>query len=172
MTNTSFLPEGYELKISEGGNYLKIQDGETVKIRVLTNSIQGYQYFRVAPDGSSKPVRQEKPFDGIPADSKDRKDPKVFRAFAIYNYNTESVQIWVVNQITILNTLLKLYHDEDFGDPKGYDIKVSRTGKGNETRYTVMPLNKAPFDNTEALKKAWGIRLEALYDGEDPFKPF
>lgn len=172
MTNTSFLPEGYELKISEGGNYLKIQDGETVKIRVLTNSIVGYEYFRVTSDGNSKPVRQQKPFNGVPSDSKDWRKPKEFRAFVVYNYNTESVQIWEVTQQSIKKNLFELYKDADFGDPKWYDIKISRTGKDLDTTYTIMPLNKTPFEDTEILKQAWGIRLEALFDWDAPFKPF
>jgi hypothetical protein len=35
-----------------------------------------------------------------------------------------------------------------------------------------MPLNKTPFNDTEIIKQAKAVRLEALYDGDDPFKPF
>ena len=174
MTTTSFLPEGYELtKTFSGGKYFKLQDWETAKIRVLTSSILGYEYFRKNQDGSSRPVRQKEPFEWIPADSKDWNSPKEFRAFWIYNYETNSIQVWEITRYDIKQDIMALYKDSDFWDPKGYDLKVSRTGKDyNNTKYTIMPLNKSPFEDTEMLKQAGQLRLEALYDWEDPFKPF
>lgn len=169
---TTFLPAGYELKINNGGNYLKIQDGETIKIRVLTNSILGYEYFRQTSDGTAKPVRQKEPFNWTPTDSRDGKSPKEFWAFVVYNYNIKAIQIWEVTQQSIKNDIFALYKDADFGDPKSYDLKISRTGKELDTTYTIMPLNKTPFEDAEIIKKAKGVRLEALYDGDDPFKPF
>jgi hypothetical protein len=41
-----------------------------------------------------------------------------------------------------------------------------------ETKYQVKPLAQKAFENEEATKEAKSIRLEALYDGEDPFQPF
>ena len=170
--NDTFLPAGYELKTNNGGNYLRIQDGETIKIRVLTNSILGYEYFRQLADGTSKPVRQKEPFKWTPADSRDGKNPKEFWAFVVYNYNIEAIQIWEVTQQSIKNDIFALYKDADFGDPKLYDLKISRTGKELDTTYTIMPLNKTPFEDAEIIKQAKAVRLEALYDGDDPFKPF
>ena len=32
--------------------------------------------------------------------------------------------------------------DEDYGDPRDYDIKITKVGAGRDTRYTVMPSPK------------------------------
>ena len=172
QTTQTFLPAGYELKEPTTGNYLRIQDGETIKIRILTNSIVGYEYFRANADGGLKAVRQKEAFNWTPADSKDGRNPKEFWAFVVYNYNIKAVQIWEVTQNSIKKDIFALYKDVDFGDPKGYDLKISRTGKDLDTTYTIMPLNKTPFEDEEIIKQAKWVRLEALYDGDDPFKPF
>ena len=37
--------------------------------------------------------------------------------------------------------------EENWGDPKTYDFSVSKSGKGKETRYTLMALPKSKFDS-------------------------
>lgn len=171
-TTKTFLPAGYELKEPTAGNYLRIKEGETIKIRILTNSIVGYEYFKTTADGWLKPVRQKEAFNWTPADSKDGRNTKEFWAFVVYNYNIEAIQIWELTQQSIKKDIFALYNDADFGDPKEYDLKISRTGKDLDTTYTIMPLNKTPFNDTDIIKQANAVRLEALYDGDDPFKPF
>lgn len=83
-----------------------------------------------------------------------------------------------ITQNTIKEKLFNLAKDSDFGDPKAYDIKIARNnGEGVETKYDITALGKAEFapekvNVEEIMKEAKGIRLEALYDGDDPFKPF
>lgn len=166
----AFLPEDYTLNTSNGGNYLKVQDWETIKIRILTDSITWWEYFRVNWEKTT-PVRQQKPFDTVPNDSKDGAKPKEFWAFWIYNYEEKRVQIWEVTQGTIKQVIFNLYKDPDFWDPKWYDIKISRTGKWLDTKYNVVPLNKWDFKDKDIIAEAKAIRLEALYDNDDPFKP-
>ena len=52
----------------------------------------------------------------------------------------------------------------------------SRTGKGKETRYTLTALPKSKFESDAmykaALEDGAKVNLAALYDGDDPFKPF
>jgi len=170
--NNTFLPAGYELKEPTTGNYLRIKEGETIKIRILTNSIVGYEYFKTTADGNVKPVRQKEAFNWTPADSKDGRNPKEFWAFVVYNYNIEAIQIWELTQQSIKKDIFALYNDADFWDPKTYDLKITRTGKDLDTTYTIMPLNKSEFNDAEIIKQANAVRLEALYDGDDPFKPF
>ena len=38
---------------------------------------------------------------------------------------------------TIIRQLLGFVNDEDYGDPKTYDVKIQKEGSGRETRYTV-----------------------------------
>lgn len=78
----------------------------------------------------------------------------------------------IITQNSLKEKLYNLAKDPDFGDPKNYDLKITKTGKQLETKYDIMALGKSEFDNAEALEKAKAIMLDALYEGEDPFKPF
>jgi hypothetical protein len=95
---------------------------------------------------------------------------KHFWAFAVWNYDTESVELLEVTQATIQSAILSLVKDEDWGDPKQYDIKINRTGDGFETKYTVTPRPKkdTPKEALEAYKET-PINLEALFTGDNPF---
>jgi hypothetical protein len=95
----------------------------------------------------------------------------------IWNYTEKKIQVMEITQQTIKKAIWDLVKDVDFGDPKEYDLKISKTGKGKETKYTLLALGKSDFapEGEEVdviLKEANSIRLEALYDGDDPFKPF
>lgn len=79
MTN-SRLPENYEPAKTGGGNYTKLQDGDT-KIRILTSPIIGYEYFAV----DNKPKRSRTMFTSTP-DIKDDSKVKEFWAFVVWNY--------------------------------------------------------------------------------------
>lgn len=168
------LPNNYELPKSEGGNYTKLKKGTTTKIRILTSPIVGWEYFT----NENKPKRQREAFNGIPSDSKEGRKPKEFWAFVVWNYEENAIQIMEITQNTIKEKLFNLAKDSDFGDPKAYDIKIARNnGEGIETKYDITALGKAEFSPEKAnveeiMKEAKGIRLEALYDGDDPFKPF
>ncbi|MBQ9554081.1 hypothetical protein IJU97_03895 [bacterium] len=112
MTQNSFLPNDYELAKSSAGNFFKIQDGESIKIRILSNSLVGWQYFK--EDGEKlKSIRKKTKFETTPGIKKDTTQ-KEFRAFVIFNYETGSVQIWEVTQSKIKEAIFKLYKDADF----------------------------------------------------------
>ena len=159
------LPTDYEPAKSAGGAYTKLQDGDT-KIRILTSPIIGYEYFTV----DNKPKRSKQMFAQT-NDIKENGKVKEFWAFVIWNYNEEKVQIMEITQNTIKDQIFALAKDEDFGDPKWYDLKITRTGKDLETKYQVKPLAQKPFENKEAIDESKKINLEALYEWEDPFKP-
>lgn len=169
------LPNDYQIKESNGSNYFKITE-EQQAFRILTSPIIGYEYFRVDGEGKIKPVRQREEFKGVPSDSKDGNNPKEFWAFCVRNHNLKKVQIMEITQKTIMKAIVELTKSEDREDPKTYDLNISRTGKGTDTRYSLTPLPKNRFENDEefenAKNEAKSIRLEALYEGDDPFKPF
>ena len=56
------------------------------------------------------------------------------------------------------------------GDPKGYDITISREGSGLDTEYTVMANPHTPVHpEAVAAFEAANINLQALFDNGDPF---
>lgn len=108
-----------------GGNglFLKLEDGDNVRMRIL-----------------DVPVVYDTTFE----DPKTHiKKTSVKYAWLVYNHDEEKVQI-LQGGATIYNSLNDLIQDDDWGDPKNYDIKVSRTGKGmNDTKYSVSPSPKS-----------------------------
>jgi len=159
------LPENYQPAESNGWAYTKLKDGDT-KIRILTLPIVGFEYFTV----DNKPKRSKTMFTNT-SDIKENWKVKEFWAFVVWNYTDEKVQIMEITQNSIKNQIYKLANDEDFGDPKTYDLKINRSGKDLETKYQVIALGQKPFENKEAIEEAKKINLEALYDWEDPFRP-
>lgn len=168
MDNTDFLPEGYEAPAS-GGGYMKLQDGDNV-FRVLSSAVVGYQYWT----NENKPVRSKTEFTETPdIRVKDGKTDKVkhFWAFVVWNYATKEVEILELQQVKVRDAILNLVNDEDWGDPKKYDIKVNRSGSGLDTKYAVSPKPHKELD--PEILQAYAekpINLEALFKGENPFE--
>ena len=163
--NTGFFPTA-DYKVPQTSNYLKLQEGENT-FRVLSSAIVGYEYFNV----DNKPVRSRENFDTVPSDIK--KDGRVnhFWAFLVWNYDTKSIQIAEITQKSIQGAMQALIKNVKWGNPKNYDITITRKGSGMDTEYTVMPnpstqLPKEVQDKVAKVK----VNLEALYEGNDPFK--
>ena len=169
------LPTDYKMPENSGSNYLKITE-DPQEFRVLASPVIGWEYFRADGDKVT-PVRQKEEFDDIPSDSKDGWKPKEFWAFPVWNHTIGKVQIMEITQASVKKEMLKYIQDEEnWGDPKKYDFRVSRTWKGKETRYTLTALPKSKFeseaDEKWAFELAKPINLDALFSGDDPFKPF
>jgi len=191
------LPNDFELKIaSKWWNYFKITEEEQ-EFRILTSPITWFRYFAKDKDWNTKPRRQKNPFKevvkdenwnpmkdedwnfiytDIPSDSIDWTKPRYFRAFVVWNHNLKQIQIMEITQKTIMKTISDLTKSVDWSDPKQYDFSIVKSWKGIDTKYTLTPLPKSRFTNDEewnkALEEANSVRLEALYDWDDPFKPF
>lgn len=160
------LPEGYQPPKS-AGRYFKFEEGAN-KFRILSKVITGYEVWTEDVQGKRKPVRA-RTLNELKVTGPDQ--PKHFWAMAVWNRKEKRVQILEVTQRTIQNQLYAFYHDEDWGDFGGYDITVTRkTTPEGRTTYTVFPSPQKPLDNDikEEIKKTY-VKLEALYDGEDPF---
>ena len=149
-------------------NYTKLKEGQT-DIRILSSAIIGFEYWNT----ENKPVRSKEPFAETP-DIKIGKDGKSkvkhFWAFIVWNYTENSLQVMEITQVTIMNAVKALVDNEKWGDPKGYDITITRTGEGLETEYQTMPNPHSEIEEeVKALYEETTIDLEKLYTGEDPF---
>lgn len=164
-----FIPPDYEVPVS-GGNYMKLEKGDNV-FRVLSSAVIGYEYW----NKDDKPVRLKSKPDVLPDDIKvDQNGNKVikhFWAFAVWNYKAGAVQILEITQKTIQTGIRELTKDVDWGDPRKYDIKITRNGDGLETEYTVSPKPHSSLkSDIEAAYIARPVQLENLFKGEDPFE--
>jgi hypothetical protein len=143
---TSFVPQGYVAPTSgAGGDFTKLLDGEN-RLRILSEMpVIGYVYWNT----SGKPVRSEQ-HPGQPNDiriGQDGKPEKVkeFWAVAVYNYGTKKVELWEFAQAQIRDGLISLANDPEWGHPTEYGIKVTKSGKGLDTKYAVVPGKAAPL---------------------------
>lgn len=159
----NFLPKDY--KTPDNSDYFKFKEGEN-PFRVLSSAIVGYEYFKE----DNKPVRSKEPFKLTP-DIKKGGKVKHFWAFVVWNYNSEKIQILELTQSTIQGAIKAYADNKQWGDPKEYDIIVSKIGEGLGTEYNITVNPKAEIaKEILTVYKMRTINLEALYIGDNPFE--
>lgn len=161
----TFLPTDYKIPDSPS-NYMKFQDGLN-SIRILSSAIVGYEYFNT----DNKPVRSREMFEEAPTDIKKDGKIKPFWAFVVWNYQAKMIQILELTQKTIMGSIKALVDNPKWGDPKKYDIAITKSGEGLETEYLTQgepPINETTAE-IKTLYETKNINLEALYDSGDPF---
>lgn len=165
----SFLPEGYKPQTGSGaGNFFKIQEGKQ-KIRIVTDATVGFQYWTQ----ENKPVStKEYPINPPDIRVEDGKKDKIkeFWAVGIWDYDAKQLKVWQFTQASLKESILAYFQDEDWGNPRGYDLSITKSGKGLDTKYTVIAGNKGPVSaEIKAALAETDINLKALFDGGDPF---
>jgi hypothetical protein len=166
----TFLPEGYQVPDATTG-YMKFKQGEN-RFRILSSAIVGWEAWN-DEDGKRKPIRwaNGENYDISKLDEPDK--VKHFWAFVVWNYSDKKIQILEITQKGIMKSLKVLLDDEDWGDPKNYDVVVIKEGEDLATTYSVQPKPAKKLD--EEVANAWKeikdtLKLEALFEGKDPFE--
>jgi len=163
----TFLPNDYEAPKPSGGGYTKCLKGDTI-LRFLGNPITGWEWWE-SIHGTEKPVRVSNMRDI--QDEHATQKAKHFWACAVWNYKSNCVEIWQINQRTIQEAIMNLINDADWGDPREYDLKITRTGESLETKYTVSPKPKKELPEAAKFEfELMNIKLDKLITGEDPFE--
>lgn len=168
----SWLPTHVKEPESSGGNYLRINEGESITVRIISTwdkgFIEGWEVWEEI-DGKRTPRRYREKTAIPTGDYSDK--PRYFWAGIILHDGR--VKVWQINQASIREMITTLANNEKYGDPRGYDLVVTRQGSGLETKYTVIA---NPPEKLDALNKALALEaletvdVEALYAGEDPFE--
>lgn len=170
----AFIPEGYTIpKLSD--NYLKFTEPKT-KFRILSSPVMGYEYWTIPAEGEKKgvPVRNPNKFESIPAnaqlDNEGKFNQKYFWALKVFNYGDNKVKVLQITQKSILDAILAYVQNEDYGDPRNYDITVSKIGEKLETRYTIIASPpKTSSNEVIDADLATPVNLQALLTGDNPF---
>lgn len=164
----SFLPDGYKVPQSSG-KYLKLRQGEN-RFRILSSAIVGYVGWN--EDGGKRTPIRKRVGQAFSTTEVDPDTIKHFWAFFVWNFNEKRVQVFEVTQKKIMGPIAALTRNTNWGDPKGYNIVVDRSGEGLDTEYVVNPEPPQPLP--EEAVKSWQevegkATLEALFSNGDPF---
>jgi hypothetical protein len=128
----------YQSKFTSGGGdglFTQTPEG-TVKLRIF--SLAHYSLGEYTDPESGEKTHSDK------------------YSWVVWNYDDDKAQILSKGK-SVFNQIAELSQDEDWGDPTTYDIKITRTGKGMETRYSVVPspskgtLTEAQVEACEAI---------------------
>jgi hypothetical protein len=171
---TNFLPKGYQAPEVQS-NYMTLEEGLN-SFRVLSPAIVGYEWWVEQGVEGRRPVRV-RTFDEIPDEVREATDSrqraKHFWAFTVYNYASQTIQILEIKQKTIMRAMEALVKNPKWGSPLNYDLVIEKVRTGSQERdveYNVIPEPPSPLDEGIAeLAKQVPVRLEALYEGRDPF---
>lgn len=162
-------------------NYIKLNklpENKEHRYRAFGEPITGYLGW-TEPDTTSpygKPIRWELKPKTLPETlQKDEKtgQPRVqfFVSGLFWDYTNNLFGIIEITQRMIFDRLKALECDEDYGDLKTFDIKITRKIQSEFTKYEVMPSPPKPVNKElEAAYNDFYCDLNALYRGEDPFK--
>ena len=156
---------------SGGGKYMKLTQGAN-QFRIVGSfedgtNIQGMLGWGEDEEGKRKPFRWKV---GEEAPRKFAEHPKQFFALLVWNYDEECLQVLELTQAKLRTEIVTLAKDEDWGDPRKYDLKIVRNGEGLETSYAMTPSpHKKRSDEINEAVKSTVVDMSALYRGEDPF---
>ena len=135
-----------------GGDYLRLKDGDNFKVRFF-----GEVYVFLDKYGNTR------------------------WGNVVWNYTEDKAQAYSYTK-TIVNRVKELEEDEDWGDVREYDVKVSRKGSTKEdTEYSLTPnpsKNPLTKEQKEACEKLdlskmfkGSVTIDAFNDGVELTKP-
>jgi hypothetical protein len=145
--------------------FVKVNDGETVQLRILSKPVTGWEVFA---DG--KPHRwcegQEKP-DNVPDTDE---TPRPFVAFVVFQYTEPAaVKVWQFSQKTVMKSMEMLFQGGQL-HWSTFIINLNRKGTKMDTQWTLNGTQVPIEDNlisfaTQADKY---VDLNALFLGDSP----
>ena len=191
---SSVSREQANTKSGGGGGYLnpsKIPDGGSVKFHITSSEDLGFwEVWGTDDEGNNKPFRfvaDPSPEDmqaelGENYTRREKRDgtglepPKFCQAFAVYDFDSESIKVCTFSQQSLRKELDSIAQDEDFSDFDEVNFKLSREGKMIDTRYTLRPVAAKAGDRKKAMAamaaaEADGFDIKRLLTGGNPFSP-
>jgi len=165
----AFLPKDYEAPQNSGANYVRLESGEAAKFRVVSSPLFGWEVWTEDVEGRKVHRREytHEGYDALTSISTDR--PKHFWSLIVWDIAMKKLVIWHITQRSIKEDLTALSKSDDWGDPVNYDLRITRTGKGLETKWTVTPVPPIGSPPPEALTGLKDVDLEEVLRGGDPF---
>lgn len=175
------LPEGYTVP-SSGADFFSFADGVN-QFRIVSDPVMGYQYWNadnkpvnltVEPKLSEMinpqmdAVKDKNGDEVLDADGNpvmEARKPAHFWACLVLvrEGSNTSLQMAQITQRSVQTGIMDLYKDPDWGDFSNYDIKVTKTGSGLLTKYSVLAApHKELTEDEQAMVDASEIDINAL----------
>lgn len=125
---------------SKKANYsdeFRIGDGETAKVRFLTEEPLNFRQHNLHIDGKWPKYTCRQGLEGGCPLCKAGDNPRFVGAYVVFDYRDNKVKIYIQG-IRVLKVLDRLHARE--GGLMGQDFEISRSGKGTDTSYNFIPL--------------------------------
>lgn len=140
------------------------------RLRFMGTGITGFSSWTT----DKKPIRWETKPEELPSnlapDFTGKISVKRFIAGLVYDYEDGDFKILEMTQKRLMDQLFKFIKDEDYGQPNDYDIKISKSGEGKDTQYTLVAAPPKPVSKeVAAAYENVTCNIAALFDGDDPF---
>lgn len=114
----------YDEDVETGSDlYIKIPSGSKIKVRLMTPPSKVFKMF----DDDKEPGGY-------------RTKPSWVWGVLLYDQSTKTASPRIFESgVSVFSAIKELVNNEDWGDPTKYDIWISKTGSGLETKYSVAP---------------------------------
>jgi hypothetical protein len=139
--------ETYQPPASEGGTWLKLEDGESAKIRLTSEPYLVTKVFKDRESGEEKINTRY--------------------VWVVYNRLTKVGQILEAG-VLVYKQVANYATDEDWGDPSEYDMTIKREGTGTDTRYYLTPSPKRIDLTVEERNAVMAVDLKNAYKDTTP----
>jgi hypothetical protein len=130
---------------------LYVRSDSKVRVRFLQEFGKGYQFtFHDSFEKGVNTICQEELGKTCPLCGEEGLRTRILYAWSIYNFDTKKVEImlFAANNCTPVSSLLSMY--ENYGTIMDRDYVLSKSGKQQNTTYSVIPMDKEKFRNTKA----------------------
>lgn len=129
----------------KNNDFVQMKDEGDYDFRIFTSPYQFYSHW--TKDATGKDRKVHCAVDGCPVCERGEKASA--RWFVgVMNRKTNKCEILEVGS-QVYQQLLVLAKNPKWGDPKGYDITITRRPKGTNPLYTTVPNPKSDFTDTE-----------------------
>lgn len=171
------LTADFEEPVKYGNNFI-LETGENT-LRILSEGLLSCRYWIKEYDSEKEETKSKDVFVP-PSQSKniDHEDWDYCYSYFVWNYKANKIQIFHCTKKTINQAIDSLIKKPKWGDPKKYDICISKVQKTSNNplsiNYSVVGIPPEPLDPEIADK--WensGFSRNALYllfEGKDPFE--
>lgn len=157
-TNSSFLPADYSIP-EQAGPFMKLEDGQN-RFRILGSPALGWIWWEDTPEGRKS---HRVPYGS--AENRPNQEAKHFWLIPVWNYNLKAVQMLEIAQKTLQEQILTFINDQAWGNPRGYDLAILKSGRDLSTKYQVMPQPHRQLPD-QILAEISGLQLDpnAVFD--------